>query len=329
MNGPGTNDDLADVRRLLAECGIEESPELLSTLLRLREIGRGTPPDPSPELAEQFGAQVLPLNPRPPRRRGFLLSAALIGAMAAGTSGVAASNPALSVVSERQDDEEAAEGPGGDPDAAGGEDTGQVRDSSRPDALDDPGEDKSGTEPDYSAGGIPPEADVPDTREPAAPETAGAPAAEAADPEVAAAPAAPEEEPQEPRPADPAPAQTVSPVPAAARADAAPGSLPAADPLPAHEPVPAADPGPDHEPAPAAEPGPAAGAPEPVPAAEEGMGIPAPWDFDHAPFRGRGAPGEDWNRSGGGSQPRSGFGHGPGNVPAWPGRLPAPSYAGR
>lgn len=342
MSGPGTNDDRADVRRFLAECGVEETPELLATLLQLRGLGRGAAPDPSPELDQQMGATVLPLTPRPPRRRGFLLSAALIGAMTAGTSAVAASNEALLVVSERQE-EDSAEDDGSD--AAAGEDAGQERAGHRAEDIDGPG-------PDFSAGGVPPEAGEQEAgeQEPGNQEagTAGTPFGPDAAPEVpeAAVPAEAGQDPLLPAgpagaglPADPVPAGPFSSAPAAARAEAAPGSLPAAEPAPdAGAPDPAAD---SAEPLPA----PPAG---PAPAAEHGSAVPAPWGFDRGPYPSRTAPGGDWNRPGwpggggrsavpapgagwpgGSGQPggegRYGYGRGLESVPAGRSGLPVPA----
>lgn len=79
------------VHRLLAESNIEESPELLEGLRLLRSFCALPAPEPTGELA------TLLKTANPPRQwtqthRGLILSFALAGAMAAGTTGVAASN---------------------------------------------------------------------------------------------------------------------------------------------------------------------------------------------------------------------------------------------
>lgn len=99
MNSTSSNpSDAEAIRRLLAESGIEETPELSDALTHLRAEARRPAPVPSPELAAFFTPGVTPL--RKSRRRGYLLGGAIIAAMAAGTTGVAASNGGLWVTAE-------------------------------------------------------------------------------------------------------------------------------------------------------------------------------------------------------------------------------------
>ena len=91
------NEARNDLRRLLAESGVDPSPELLEALHRLQDAGTGQAPEPQGELAELLDRRTRLRSVDGPKgsrqgspRRGFLLTAALIGAMAAGTSGVAA-----------------------------------------------------------------------------------------------------------------------------------------------------------------------------------------------------------------------------------------------
>ena len=99
------------LRRLPDESGVEASPQLMDLLHRLKNTAAKPAPEPWGELAallakpgrrrtvdgaaadagqEPPATEAGPAKPRRVQRRGFLLSAALIGAMAAGTSGVAA-----------------------------------------------------------------------------------------------------------------------------------------------------------------------------------------------------------------------------------------------
>ena len=99
MNSTSSNpSDAEAIRRLLAESGIEETPELSDALTHLRAEARRPAPVPSPELAAFLTPGVTPL--RKSRRRGYLLGGAIIAAMAAGTTGVAASNGGLWVTAE-------------------------------------------------------------------------------------------------------------------------------------------------------------------------------------------------------------------------------------
>ncbi|MBF4994750.1 hypothetical protein ITX31_11595 [Arthrobacter gandavensis] len=91
--------DAEAVRRLLAESGAEDARELGDALLRLRSEARAPAPEPSPELAAFFTRGVTPLK-KISRRRGYLLGGAIIAAMAAGTTGVAASNGGLWITAE-------------------------------------------------------------------------------------------------------------------------------------------------------------------------------------------------------------------------------------
>ncbi|MCQ2000346.1 hypothetical protein [Arthrobacter zhaoxinii] len=80
------------VRSLLAEAGVEETPELVEALLALRSESRVPVPEPEGELAALFEGAPMPLRPRRKGGRGIILGTALIGAMAVGAGGVAA-NP--------------------------------------------------------------------------------------------------------------------------------------------------------------------------------------------------------------------------------------------
>ncbi|WP_146359306.1 hypothetical protein [Arthrobacter yangruifuii] len=93
------------VRGLLAEAGIEETPELVEALLALCCESRTPAPEPEGKLAALLSGAPVPLRPRRKRSRGIVLGAALIGAMAVGAGGVAAApdflvqaepNPAVS-----------------------------------------------------------------------------------------------------------------------------------------------------------------------------------------------------------------------------------------
>lgn len=89
MNGMSSNPgDEEAIRRLLDESDVEATPELTDALRKLRTESRGEAPAPCDELEALFTAGVTPL--RKSRRRGFLLGGAVIAAMAAGTTGVAA-----------------------------------------------------------------------------------------------------------------------------------------------------------------------------------------------------------------------------------------------
>ncbi|MCC3301103.1 hypothetical protein [Arthrobacter sp. zg-Y895] len=92
MNEHPEAQDTLHVRGLLAEAGVEESPELVEQLLALRMQSRVPAPEPDGELAALFAGNPVPLRPRARRGRGMILGAALIGAMAVGAGGVAA-NP--------------------------------------------------------------------------------------------------------------------------------------------------------------------------------------------------------------------------------------------
>ncbi|MER2133785.1 MAG: hypothetical protein ABS910_03810 [Arthrobacter sp.] len=91
--------DAEAIRRLLAESGVEETPEISGTLVDLRAEARTPPPAPNAELEALFTAGVTPLR-KPSRRRGYLLGGAIIAAMAAGTTGVAAANGGLWITAE-------------------------------------------------------------------------------------------------------------------------------------------------------------------------------------------------------------------------------------
>lgn len=100
MNGTSSNpNDAEAVRHLLAESGVEATQELTDALLRLRETGGEPAPVPCAELEALFTAGVTPLR-KSTRRRGFLLGGAVIAAMAAGTTGVAATNHDFWVTAE-------------------------------------------------------------------------------------------------------------------------------------------------------------------------------------------------------------------------------------
>ncbi|MCC3274219.1 hypothetical protein MUK71_00930 [Arthrobacter zhangbolii] len=88
----GQADDKLYVRGLLAEAGIEESPELVAALLALRSESHGKAPETTGELGGLLAGTPVPLARKSKRTRGIILSAALVGAMAAGATGVAA-NP--------------------------------------------------------------------------------------------------------------------------------------------------------------------------------------------------------------------------------------------
>ena len=60
--------DDAMIRRLLNESGVDESPELLEGLRRLRSFTGAPAPVPTGELAELLSETVKPLHQRPPRR---------------------------------------------------------------------------------------------------------------------------------------------------------------------------------------------------------------------------------------------------------------------
>ncbi|MSR98976.1 hypothetical protein FYJ28_09080 [Arthrobacter sp. BL-252-APC-1A] len=100
MNSTSSNpSDRESVRRLLAESGVPETPELGEALMGLRAEGHTAVPAASPQLEAFFSAGVTPLR-RPSRRRGYLLGGAIIAAMAAGTTGVAATSGGLWVTAE-------------------------------------------------------------------------------------------------------------------------------------------------------------------------------------------------------------------------------------
>ncbi|KPN18125.1 hypothetical protein [Arthrobacter sp. Edens01] len=100
MNSTSSNpSDREAVRRLLAESGVPETPELGEALMGLRAEGHTAVPAASPQLEAFFTAGVTPLR-RPSRRRGYLLGGAIIAAMAAGTTGVAATSGGLWVTAE-------------------------------------------------------------------------------------------------------------------------------------------------------------------------------------------------------------------------------------
>lgn len=100
MNGTSSNpNDEEAIRHLLAESGVEASQELTDALLRLRKAGGEPAPAPCAELEALFTAGVTPLR-KSTRRRGFLLGGAVIAAMAAGTTGVAATSHDFWVTAE-------------------------------------------------------------------------------------------------------------------------------------------------------------------------------------------------------------------------------------
>lgn len=92
MNEHPDAQDRLHVRGLLAETGVEESPELMEALLALRGQARAEAPEPTGKLAALLDGTPVPLASKPKRGRGIVLSAALLAAMAAGATGVAA-NP--------------------------------------------------------------------------------------------------------------------------------------------------------------------------------------------------------------------------------------------
>ena len=92
MNEHPDAQDKLHVRGLLAETGVAESPELMEALLALRGQARAEAPEPSGRLAALLDGTPVPLASKSKRGRGIILSAALLGAMAAGATGVAA-NP--------------------------------------------------------------------------------------------------------------------------------------------------------------------------------------------------------------------------------------------
>ncbi|MBP3035845.1 hypothetical protein J2M53_06190 [Arthrobacter sp. zg-ZUI100] len=116
-------DDLA-VRRLLSQSEVEESPELLEGLRRLRSFRAAPAPEPSGRLAALLQGSVTPA-PKSSRGRGIVLSFAVAGAMAAGVSGVAASDEVLrtceSIIDAFDQDQEAPvpESPAGEEPLAG------------------------------------------------------------------------------------------------------------------------------------------------------------------------------------------------------------------
>lgn len=100
MNSISSNpSDREAIRRLLAESAVAETPELSDALADLRAEGGASAPAPNPELEAFFTAGVAPLR-KPSRRRGYLLGGAIIAAMAAGTTGVAATNGGFWVTAE-------------------------------------------------------------------------------------------------------------------------------------------------------------------------------------------------------------------------------------
>ena len=100
MNSTSSNPSDADViRRLLMESGVGETRELSDALLDLRAEARMPAPEPSPELEAFFTPGVTPLK-KISRRRGYMLGGAIIAAMAAGTTGVAATNGGLWITAE-------------------------------------------------------------------------------------------------------------------------------------------------------------------------------------------------------------------------------------
>ncbi|WP_104053624.1 MULTISPECIES: hypothetical protein [unclassified Arthrobacter] len=90
MNESPEQDDIM-IRRLLTESGVEESPELLEGLRRLRFYSAASAPIPTGELGQLLAERPEPAPKRPHRRnRGLILSFTLAAAMAAGATGVAA-----------------------------------------------------------------------------------------------------------------------------------------------------------------------------------------------------------------------------------------------
>lgn len=92
MNESPETDDDRSIRGLLAESGTRESPELLEGLRVLRSFRALPPPEPTGELAALLAKPAAQPRQRSQRHRGLILSFALAGAMAAGTTGVAANN---------------------------------------------------------------------------------------------------------------------------------------------------------------------------------------------------------------------------------------------
>lgn len=90
MNELPERDD-AMIRRLLKESGVDESPELLDGLRKLRSFSGAAAPAPTGELAELLSESARDRSKPPRRHRGLILSFTLAAAMAAGASGVAAS----------------------------------------------------------------------------------------------------------------------------------------------------------------------------------------------------------------------------------------------
>lgn len=92
MSGQADARDLLYVRGLLAEAGVEETPELVEALLALRSESSREAPEPTGPLGALLAGTPVPLTRKSKRSRGIILSAALLGTMAAGATGVAA-NP--------------------------------------------------------------------------------------------------------------------------------------------------------------------------------------------------------------------------------------------
>ncbi|MDN3481299.1 hypothetical protein QMA10_05095 [Arthrobacter sp. APC 3897] len=90
MNELPERDD-AVIRRLLEESGVDETPELLDGLRKLRSFTGTAAPVPTGELAELLSEPAPDRSKQPRRHRGLILSFTLAAAMAAGASGVAAS----------------------------------------------------------------------------------------------------------------------------------------------------------------------------------------------------------------------------------------------
>ena len=92
MNKSPETDDDGSIRRLLIESGTAESPELLEGLRLLRSFRALPAPAPTGKLAAMLAEPPAQPRRRSQRHRGLILSFALAGAMAAGTTGVAANN---------------------------------------------------------------------------------------------------------------------------------------------------------------------------------------------------------------------------------------------
>jgi hypothetical protein len=92
MNKSPETDDDGSIRRLLIESGTAESPELLEGLRQLRSFRALPAPAPTGKLAAMLAEPPAQPRRRSQRHRGLILSFALAGAMAAGTTGVAANN---------------------------------------------------------------------------------------------------------------------------------------------------------------------------------------------------------------------------------------------